>query len=84
MTTGKEGTQIFKDYRDSLKDHFFDAYGQMPFNENDPHDDLKIVPWVEEKETSFEVNDPHRGKFSLPKSIYKIQDLIKLGLVYSA
>ncbi|MES2528174.1 MAG: glycosyltransferase [Bdellovibrionota bacterium] len=72
-----EGIQIFDDYRDVLLQVFYEAYGMRTLSELDSGK-TKLLPWVTETNEGYEVEDPHRGKFRLPKK----SDLLRLGLLY--
>lgn len=77
-----DGSQIYLDYQDKLKDDFFKAYGEREFQANNS-EAIELCPWVKETSDTYEGNDPHRGQFSLRKNLYQKEDLLKLGLAYS-
>ncbi len=77
-----DGSQIYGDYQDELKDVFFKAYGEREYQAN-YSETSELCPWVKETIDTYEVNDPHRGYFTFKKSHYRQEDLLKLGLAYS-
>jgi glycosyltransferase involved in cell wall biosynthesis len=77
-----DGSQIYADYQDGLKDVFFKAYGEREY-QTQHSSAIELCPWVNETSNHFEVKDPHRGQFSLKKSQYQKEDLIKLGLAFA-
>lgn len=78
----KDGSQIFKDYKDPMSKIFFDRYGQIEYKKADFAESIVVYPWVQEECDHYEVNDPHRGYFQLYKKDYPKQTLLKLGLAY--
>lgn len=81
LKIGSDGAQIYSDYQDTLKDPFFDAYGQRKYNCS-YKESIHLCPWVEESSSYYLINDPHRGQFSLPKTKYHLKDLLPLGLAW--
>ncbi len=74
------GSQIFEDYRDPLLQIFYSAYGQK--GTQTKAEGFKRVPWLNESAENFHIDDPHRGRFILPKKNYDQQHLISFGLIY--
>lgn len=55
--------QIFTGYDDPLFQPFLKAYGMRPFqnDQNDTFEMIQLHPWVEVKDRTLKIHDPHRG-----------------------
>jgi glycosyltransferase involved in cell wall biosynthesis len=65
-----EGTRIFESYSDGNSHKFFQAYGMASkVQQSNSLNDLKIlslVPWSNLRKGRIQIEDPHRGRWSLP------------------
>lgn len=74
-----DGSRLYQDYRDSLKNSFFYAYAGGEKSKNEKNNDSNVL-WVNISNGMISITDPHRGNFSFSEhEIFTNQ----LGLGYS-
>lgn len=58
-----DGSRLYYDYADKLKDPFFIAYAGGEFHKDEQNNNF--VPWIERHDGIIAINDPHRGYFKV-------------------
>ncbi|HLW58181.1 MAG TPA: glycosyltransferase [Bacteriovoracaceae bacterium] len=66
-SNASDGSRLYYDYQDSLKDSFFTAYAGGAFTKEETNNN-QIVPWVQIMDQIIEISDPHRGKMQINKN----------------
>lgn len=69
-----DGSRIYFNYQDTLKDPFFIAYAGGDFQKNEKENN-QIVSWVKIHNGLIIINDPHRGHFQLPANTTEFNTL---------
>lgn len=77
-SSSPDGSRLYEDYSDPLKDPFFNAYAGGEWKKNEDFNKT-LVPWVETSSLTIIINDPHRGHFKREKSANLLQ---QSGLSY--
>jgi glycosyltransferase involved in cell wall biosynthesis len=76
---GLPGRQVFLGYGDGFARPFFQAYGMRGNSRSGRLAPLYLCPWVVPRGTRFNVNDPHRGYFTLVAPAGRKSDVHRPG-----
>lgn len=66
-SNSSDGSRLYYDYQDSLKDPFFIAYAGGAFTKDEMNNN-QMVPWIHTTDQFIDINDPHRGKMQINKN----------------
>ena len=74
---------IFESYADPLATAYFQSYGmQTKWPLPADSTELRMVPWLKSQKDAWQVEDPHRGHLTLPKTDESRQRLKEMGYFY--